>query len=313
MGYRNNDDEVNEYDEMLKGYIIPGNEGNNRRKAIAELRASQVSAPEAYTPGVFSYTSPYEERMKAAADKLINWEYDPNKDVSYGVYKNQYVNNGQRAYEDALAKYASRTDGVPSSYAVTAAQQQYDNYMSELSSKIPTLEQAAYERVKNEYSLNKELNEYDTAQAKERFNQQEAARKAAYNNALSAYEGQKETTQGKSEWYDTALKKAKEYTNPYAAVQYLEGLVETKRLSEKEAEDIIVAEMGLKMSDFYKEDGTWKNGPEKNQTENTLEENLDYLKANGASASTLLGMIAEARRDGTITAGEAGILFRKYS
>lgn len=110
------------------------------------------SMPE-YNYSSFSYTpykGAYDELISNAMDRLTNFQYDPESDQSYLAYKKQYTNLGQQAQEDALARLAARTGGIANSYAVSAAQQQYNNYMQALTDKIPELEQIAYDRLQNE-------------------------------------------------------------------------------------------------------------------------------------------------------------------
>ena len=52
--------------------------------------------------------------------------------------------------QDTLGQVAARTCGLASSYATTASQQTYDNYMAQLADKIPELRQAAYAMYQDE-------------------------------------------------------------------------------------------------------------------------------------------------------------------
>ena len=52
--------------------------------------------------------------------------------------------------QDTLGQVSARTGGLASSYAGSAAQQTYDNYMGELADKIPELRQLAYEMYMDE-------------------------------------------------------------------------------------------------------------------------------------------------------------------
>ena len=108
-------------------------------------------APSQFQRG--QYQSEYADLIKAAADRVSNWNYDPANDASYRSYARQYAKAGSNAYEDTLARLASRTGGVASSYAVSAAQQQYNKYMSDLAAKVPELEQLAYQRAQNDLNM----------------------------------------------------------------------------------------------------------------------------------------------------------------
>lgn len=144
-----------------------------------------------YKPTQFQYQSEYADLINAARDRLTNWSYDPEKDVSYNVYKNQYTRAGQQALTDALARYASRTGGVASSYASSAAQQQYNNYMAQLAAKVPELEQLAYGRASDELqryvsadqdAYNRAYNEYADWE-----NRQRAQADTEYQNAYQQW------------------------------------------------------------------------------------------------------------------------------
>lgn len=140
-----------------------------------------------YTPTQFQYNSEYTDLINAARDRLANWNYDPNSDASYNAYKNQYTRAGQSAMTDALARYASKTGGVASSYAASAAQQQYNNYMAQLAAKVPELEQLAYGRAADEYAryVNADQDAYSRAfnEYSDWENRQRAQADTEYANA----------------------------------------------------------------------------------------------------------------------------------
>ena len=95
------------------------------------------------------YTGKYDEQISSLADSILNrgdFHYDAESDPSYQAYRDQYTRLGSRAMEDTLGQMATRTGGLASSYAGTAAQDSYNNYMKALSDIIPTLEQNAYSR-----------------------------------------------------------------------------------------------------------------------------------------------------------------------
>lgn len=93
------------------------------------------------------YMSKYQARIDALASAILNrdpFTYDKNKDPLYQQYKESYTRGGQRGMQDTLAQVSARTGGLASSYAETAAQQTYNNYMAELANKVPELYQLAY-------------------------------------------------------------------------------------------------------------------------------------------------------------------------
>jgi len=190
------------------GGFVPGNAitpmvdlgGSARPENVAPARAKVTEsleypaynwAPSAFQRG--QYNSEYADLIKAASDRIANWNYDPKNDVSYRAYAQQYMRNGANAYEDTLARQATRTGGVASSYAAAAAQQQYNNYMADLASKVPELEQLAYQKAMNNLNMYTGLDEtaYNRWQNDEQMRYNDWARlqsaaQSAYNQRYNA-------------------------------------------------------------------------------------------------------------------------------
>lgn len=115
---------------------------------LSKDNVSRWSAPE--------YESEYLDNINSLMDKLLNREdfnYNPQTDQLYDVYKQAYQREGQRATEDALANAAILSGGMPSTAAVTAATQAGDYYSAQMADIIPQLEQAAYEKYLNDIRL----------------------------------------------------------------------------------------------------------------------------------------------------------------
>jgi hypothetical protein len=101
------------------------------------------------------YVSKYQDQIDKLTESLLNrdkFTYDPETDPLYQQYADTYTRNGQRAMQDALGQVSARTGGLASSYAASAAQQTYDNYMTELADKIPELRQLAYSMYMDDYN-----------------------------------------------------------------------------------------------------------------------------------------------------------------
>lgn len=100
-----------------------------------------------------TYTSRYQSQIDDLTRQILNREafsYDPEKDPTYQQYKDSYTRSGDRAMQDTLGQVSARTGGLASSYAGSAAQQTYDNYMGALADKIPELKQLAYSMYQDE-------------------------------------------------------------------------------------------------------------------------------------------------------------------
>lgn len=100
-----------------------------------------------------TYTSRYQSQIDDLTRQILNREafsYDPEKDPTYQQYKESYTRSGERAMQDTMGQVSARTGGLASSYAGSAAQQTYDNYMGALADKIPELKQLAYSMYQDE-------------------------------------------------------------------------------------------------------------------------------------------------------------------
>lgn len=116
-----------------------GSDGSQYLPTGAPQKFTYESAP--------AYTSKYQSQIDELTDSILNqqpFSYDYQNDPLYQQYAESYTRSGQRAMQDTLGQIAARTGGLASSYATTASQQAYDNYMAALSDKIPELWQLAY-------------------------------------------------------------------------------------------------------------------------------------------------------------------------
>lgn len=100
-----------------------------------------------------TYTNEYQDQINSMVDAILNREkfsYDYNADPLYAQYKEAYTRNGQQAMKDTYGQQAARTGGLASSYAGTAAQSAYNQYMNALNDKIPELYKLAYSMYQDE-------------------------------------------------------------------------------------------------------------------------------------------------------------------
>lgn len=102
------------------------------------------------------------KRLNTAGAELGNMTYDNFK--AGNVYKGlqrDYQQGGQMAMKDTLGQVAARTGGMASSYATSAANQSYNNYMQGLESAARSLFNDEYSRAKDKYNTARD--EYSTA------------------------------------------------------------------------------------------------------------------------------------------------------
>ena len=100
-----------------------------------------------------TYNSQYMQGINDMTNQILNrgaFDYDYSKDPMYQQMEQSYTRNGQRAMQDTLGQMAARTGGMASSYAGSAAQQSYNNFMQGLADRIPELRQIAYNMYKDE-------------------------------------------------------------------------------------------------------------------------------------------------------------------
>ena len=76
------------------------------------------------------------------------FKYDVNKDPLFQSYKNNYMQTGQRAMQDAVGTAAGLTGDYGNSWGATAGFQAYQWYLQQLNNAIPELEQRAFDKYK---------------------------------------------------------------------------------------------------------------------------------------------------------------------
>lgn len=140
--------DAHDYVERIRGNYGYSGDSDGSRYIPLEMGGGGFSYEAAPT-----YTSRYQSQIDDLTRQILNREafsYDPEKDPTYQQYKESYTRNGERAMQDTLGQVSARTGGLASSYAGSAAQQTYDNYMGALADKIPELKQLAYSMYQDE-------------------------------------------------------------------------------------------------------------------------------------------------------------------
>lgn len=91
----------------------------------------------------------YAAQYAKAINDYVNrgkFTYDFNADPVYNQYKDSYTRQGRLAMKDTMGQAAALTGGYGNSYAQTAGQQVYNNYMQKLNDVVPQLSESAYSR-----------------------------------------------------------------------------------------------------------------------------------------------------------------------
>lgn len=137
-----------------------GVDGSDYIKLGSGETLRQPSAPKADTSwldklGESSYNYDADGKISVALDAMLNrkpFSYDAVSDPLYQQYRKQYTREADRSAEDVLGKAAVMTGGMPSTAAVAASQQASDYQMSQMTDKIPELQQLAYSMYQDKLS-----------------------------------------------------------------------------------------------------------------------------------------------------------------
>ena len=142
-----------------------------------------LQAQAAAKPG--AYQSQWQGQMNDILGQIQDREpfaYDVNSDALYQQVAQNYLQQGRQAMMDTMGRSAAMTGGYGSSYAQTAGQQAYNQYLTGLTQLVPQYQQMAFQR----YQAEGEdlLNRYDL------LAQQEVSAYDRYQDDLSRYYGE---------------------------------------------------------------------------------------------------------------------------
>jgi hypothetical protein len=127
-----------------------------RSAAIHEAQRNEKiqgeGASQYQTTNLYSDWLPLTDQVNTGLQQLqqAKFEYNPETDPSYQAYRKEALREADRQTRDVLGGYAGMTGGVPSTAAVTAAQQAGNYQRSRLTDKLPELYQQAYGRFSDE-------------------------------------------------------------------------------------------------------------------------------------------------------------------
>lgn len=132
----------------------PGSMVTNAYSALQKQMQVNPKFKSAYTGEMANVYNNYKNRPK--------FEYDMNKDALYQQYAKQYKALGNTAMQDTMGQAAQLSGGFGNSYATSAGQQAYNQYMQQLNDKVPELYAQAYDKYNQE---NQDLlNQYSLAE-----------------------------------------------------------------------------------------------------------------------------------------------------
>ena len=116
--------------------------------------SSPVGSGDYMAGGRPTYNSRWDDDTEKLIEEMLNREafsYDLASDPLYQQIKSQYVREGTRAMNEALASAALGAGGM-NSYAISAANQANNNFMAQLGDLMPTLQQNAYNMYADDFN-----------------------------------------------------------------------------------------------------------------------------------------------------------------
>ena len=136
--------------QLLKNYGIYGT-GDTYATSFGTQIGETMDKINNYGSFEYGQQNAYQQLLSSVANPG-QFSYDPSEDAAFQAYRKAYLREGERASANALAQASAASGGVPSSYAVSAAQQAGNYYSGQLADMLPTLEQNAYQRYLDDYN-----------------------------------------------------------------------------------------------------------------------------------------------------------------
>ena len=140
--------------EIVKGEIIM-----STKYTYKDYVESQKVKDAKYALDTHSANKPgaYVSQWQGKQDDLLSqyqnrgpFTYDLASDALYKQYADRYSQLGKMAMQDTTGQAAALTGGYGNSYAVTAGNQAYQNYLQGVNDIVPELAQMAYDKYKQE-------------------------------------------------------------------------------------------------------------------------------------------------------------------
>ena len=183
------------YQSMLRGYE---GQGPTVQTVLGQTGGQGQATPTAGAAGAAPvYAGTYEEQLAQLYDQITGrdpFSYDVNMDPIYQNYKDQYIQGGKRAMQDTMGQAAGLTGGYGSTYSQAAGQQAYDQYLTQLTNKIPELYEMAYGMYKDQgdnmlqqYCLLNDLRATEYNQWRDAMGDYNYDREFAYKQQQDAY------------------------------------------------------------------------------------------------------------------------------
>lgn len=204
-GYDKNTD----YTKLINGDI---ERQDWRSAAIHEAQRNEKVLGEGLTQyqttNHYSAYLPRQEEISSGMDRLAQnqpWKYNAADDPAAQAYRKEFLREADRQTRDTLGSYAQMTGGVPSTAAVSAAQQAGNYQRAQYADKIPELMQADFNRFMTQREQDRsdlsllasldrqagqdslELQQWDWTKQQQEWENQRQQEQTAYQRALNRW------------------------------------------------------------------------------------------------------------------------------
>ena len=103
------------------------------QKSFADWQTAQASKP-------MDYKSTYTQQLDDLLGQVMNrpkFQYDVNQDALYRQARDLYMQTGRQAMKDTIGQASAMTGGYGNSYAASAGNQAYQQYLTQLAGMVP--------------------------------------------------------------------------------------------------------------------------------------------------------------------------------
>lgn len=108
----------------------------------------------------------YDERIEKLAEDYVDSNYDSfTKGKDYAALEKRYSDQGRRAMDDTVGQIAARTGGLASSYAASAGQQAYGDWMGKLEDAARGLYDSQQAEKLSKLGVARDMKEYQRSEA----------------------------------------------------------------------------------------------------------------------------------------------------
>jgi len=192
------------------------------------------------------YASNYTQQLNDLYGQIMNrdpFQYNLNEDMLYQQVKDQYMLTGQQAMMDTMGQAAALSGGYGSSYASTAGNQAYQQYLTALNNMVPDLYDRAYEQYRNEgedlynrYALAQQADQTDYARWQDAVNQWNADRAFGLDQYSTLYsQDYGQYADARDYWANMAAQESSNYWNERSqAYQTAMAMLEKGKMPSKD-------------------------------------------------------------------------------